>query len=667
MLWSRFGTEIPDSLNPDTGRPYGSGTEYEFYDAYRAYQRRGRPTLLLYRCTAPPPPTAQPEQIAKVINFFDRFGGAKPTLKGLYRTFSSPDELRSIVTDDVEALIANWDRPARQFRDRAASFLLPAVVIVVALVIAALALLTRSSVPPLENAPFNIAFAGFSADANANIPAADVEVLTQAFHNDLKIRIDEVQSELPLTVGLWSPQQLEPINGVDEEARAANAAALVERLKNQHNVRADIVIYGVLREQNGQVAVVPEFFIADTWPEISEVFGRFELAEALYAPNISQTRALSGELSARSQILTYIIQGITQLILHQYEEARRTFDLALRISGEGEGSELIYVLLGNTSLSAYNRITSGGTAQELRQRPTVLAEAEADFEEAIRVNRDYSRAYIGLGSVRYLTLFDTAGQNWDSIAPAAINDVETTYQQALEAHDRPESADITTKVALGLGQVELLRALQGNPQAADQARTYFGQVIDDYGDGQNVRVLELAAEANSRLGLLSAQDGNYEQARTYYNEAISLTMLEERRGVFQRRLLEIEIEEKQAKRDIAGAVAAYDQLLGLDMRPVERGILLFRKGKMQNENGDQNGALATYEAATELDLRDDPALAAQVWVELGDLYYSLDRLTDSIAAYEEALTLNPEGQAHLAQLITETQAELGTPEVDSER
>src|SRR5207248_528167 len=32
MFRSRFGTPLQE-INPDTGKPYGSGTEYEFFDA----------------------------------------------------------------------------------------------------------------------------------------------------------------------------------------------------------------------------------------------------------------------------------------------------------------------------------------------------------------------------------------------------------------------------------------------------------------------------------------------------------------------------------------------------------------------------------------------------------------------------------------------------------
>src|SRR5215207_15406 len=54
MLWSRIGTPLAQ-INPDTGQVYGSGTEYEFYEAYRAYQKHKSPLVLLYRCTRPLP------------------------------------------------------------------------------------------------------------------------------------------------------------------------------------------------------------------------------------------------------------------------------------------------------------------------------------------------------------------------------------------------------------------------------------------------------------------------------------------------------------------------------------------------------------------------------------------------------------------------------------
>src|SRR5579859_6696346 len=51
MLWSRLGKTLPNFINPITGRPYRSGTEYELSTAYDAQQHHGIPHLLFYQNT----------------------------------------------------------------------------------------------------------------------------------------------------------------------------------------------------------------------------------------------------------------------------------------------------------------------------------------------------------------------------------------------------------------------------------------------------------------------------------------------------------------------------------------------------------------------------------------------------------------------------------------
>lgn len=54
VLWSRLGTRLPGSFRKPDGSSYASGTEFEFEDALAGFRRNGRPTLLVYRKTAPP-------------------------------------------------------------------------------------------------------------------------------------------------------------------------------------------------------------------------------------------------------------------------------------------------------------------------------------------------------------------------------------------------------------------------------------------------------------------------------------------------------------------------------------------------------------------------------------------------------------------------------------
>jgi predicted ATPase len=75
VLWGRMGTPL---VCPRTKRTFQSGTEYEFVHAFEANQARGTPHMLLYRCVRPLPPSADPEQVRRVEEFFqeiERPGG----------------------------------------------------------------------------------------------------------------------------------------------------------------------------------------------------------------------------------------------------------------------------------------------------------------------------------------------------------------------------------------------------------------------------------------------------------------------------------------------------------------------------------------------------------------------------------------------------------------
>ena len=52
MLWLRMGTPTKDLINPETGAPYQSGTEYELLAAYRASQERGWPARCVWERTS---------------------------------------------------------------------------------------------------------------------------------------------------------------------------------------------------------------------------------------------------------------------------------------------------------------------------------------------------------------------------------------------------------------------------------------------------------------------------------------------------------------------------------------------------------------------------------------------------------------------------------------
>lgn len=82
MMWLRMGTPTVDWIDQQTGQPFHSGTEYEFFSAYDAYiETKARPLILLYRCEREPQgglkrllqDQQQRQQYDRVQGFFERF------------------------------------------------------------------------------------------------------------------------------------------------------------------------------------------------------------------------------------------------------------------------------------------------------------------------------------------------------------------------------------------------------------------------------------------------------------------------------------------------------------------------------------------------------------------------------------------------------------------
>ena len=54
ILWSRLGSELPPEMPPmPSGEPYPSGTAYEVLTAIEQSRVKGRPSVYLFRKTAP--------------------------------------------------------------------------------------------------------------------------------------------------------------------------------------------------------------------------------------------------------------------------------------------------------------------------------------------------------------------------------------------------------------------------------------------------------------------------------------------------------------------------------------------------------------------------------------------------------------------------------------
>jgi hypothetical protein len=109
ILWQRIGTPV---VEEGTGERFESGTEYEFIHAYRAREKTGRPTILLYRMMRPVQPDVDLKQLARVQKFFHRFEGEQPVYKGLPKPVISKRDFERVLTRDLEKILDERRRQA---------------------------------------------------------------------------------------------------------------------------------------------------------------------------------------------------------------------------------------------------------------------------------------------------------------------------------------------------------------------------------------------------------------------------------------------------------------------------------------------------------------------------------------------------------------------------
>jgi hypothetical protein len=124
LFCRRMGTPLLHFVNPETNRPYQSGTEYEYLRAYAAAVHHSTPVILLYRCQRPVLPPAAPEedhqQLARVDAFFARFG-PDGDLKGLHGTFGDAADLAAVLHRDVARVLESDLLPLLSLRASAPS------------------------------------------------------------------------------------------------------------------------------------------------------------------------------------------------------------------------------------------------------------------------------------------------------------------------------------------------------------------------------------------------------------------------------------------------------------------------------------------------------------------------------------------------------------------
>jgi hypothetical protein len=119
-----------------------------------------------------------------------------------------------------------------------------------------------------------------------------------------------------------------------------------------------------------------------------------------------------------------------------------------------------------------------------------------------------------------------------------------SLEQARSAKQQPVLADTDSKVHFGLGQAYLMLNFGDGSVPMSDAISQFNSVIEEYGDGRNPRVRELAAESHARLGLIHSINGQNVQAiKEYQDAAALLDDMPERKILYEQRIEELGAED----------------------------------------------------------------------------------------------------------------------------
>ena len=352
---------------------------------------------------------------------------------------------------------------------------------------------------PRMTANIKIAVAEFVVTEAHLAPAA--KAISQANYAAIRKNIDQIKQEFSnVSMDVWPPDQTPAItNAADAEAVAGK-------------INADIVIYGVVSPGSQPETVVfeprmyvakdsvfglPEFIGEEVWGSPVEwltgegteaQFKRDQLTQNLFLP--------------RAKGLVYAIYGVWKYQTGDYDASVGLFHKAVESASQDDGEALsVWQLwLGNAEGKLHH-----------------FDAASQAYKDALTARPGYARAYIGQGEA--------------AIAQANLNGVVNIQDFLNYANARlglalasahPVSADIEAKADFNFGriaQTKYKHFLVDRSANFSEAWNRYQDVVTAF--KTNPRIQEQAGLAYMHLGELAIETGDYQTAKTQFEQAIA--------------------------------------------------------------------------------------------------------------------------------------------------
>lgn len=104
ILWHRFGTPS-GAINPISNQEYSSGTEEEFYEAYRLWEEHNKPRIIVYKSNKPITFDVDFTQAQKVKDFFAKIQAATGEFRVLTQSFENLETFEKLVLNNFQKIL----------------------------------------------------------------------------------------------------------------------------------------------------------------------------------------------------------------------------------------------------------------------------------------------------------------------------------------------------------------------------------------------------------------------------------------------------------------------------------------------------------------------------------------------------------------------------------
>lgn len=114
ILWSRIGSQLPETITRADGSRYDSGTAFEFEDALAGFQATGKPDMLVYRKTGAPEMSLADheavlerlDQMNSLQSYIDRhFRGEDGSYIAAFHTFDDAEQFETMLYTHLRKLV----------------------------------------------------------------------------------------------------------------------------------------------------------------------------------------------------------------------------------------------------------------------------------------------------------------------------------------------------------------------------------------------------------------------------------------------------------------------------------------------------------------------------------------------------------------------------------